>query len=344
MPRIPVVFALVLAACSGAPPSVRIAAPLAGSVVGGNVSVHVAFGGSASRVELLVGETVAGGADVPAGAAEVALTWSAAALPDGDRAIRARAKYDGGTADSAAVNMVVDNTAPVAVLKVERLSLLSGTARIPVEVTEAHPGTVQLVEGENVHAEHCESDAAELSWTTTDCADGLHRPRLRVIDAAGNETTTDEVPVVVANRATEARITYSPAATVSVPGIWASVETDVRGWVTNPGGVRRIVSWLKWNPVSGVRLEYSVGVGLCPDRGIRFVGEESADGAIVLDLPRENVPAEAAARLPAGNSAVFPSNADPETLGTIFGHVAVMDPADHVGLQLPIEMHFLLLK
>jgi hypothetical protein len=211
-----------------------------------------------------------------------------------------------------------------------------------VTLTEAHPATLQLVEGDAVLADA--SEGAALQWDTTATDDGLHKVAVRAIDAAGNVADSAEWPLVVANGGQESAVTYSPAAEVVVPQDWRTAETDVRGFVTNPGGVKRIVTWLTWDGSSGLQLAYALGIGTCPDRGIKFVGTESENGEAVLDLKRADVPAAAAAKLPPGDETVFPVNSDPETLGTFFGHIAIENPDTHVGARVPVKIHFLLVR
>jgi hypothetical protein len=92
-------------------------------------------------------------------------------------------------------------------------------------------------------------------------------------------------------------------------------------------------------------LEYSLGQGFCPHRGIQYLAREDGGGEIVLSLARTELSDEVVARLPAGEreSETFPANGDPATLGSFFGHINPLEPADHINQSMPIEVHFVFL-
>ena len=100
-----------------------------------------------------------------------------------------------------------------------------------------------------------------------------------------------------------------------------------------------MITWVTWDASAGWLLEYSLGQGLCPHRGIQYIAEESRAGEIVLELDRADVDPTIVAKYPLADreSDTFPTNDDPLTFGLFFGHVKPMEPAEHAGTSLPIE-------
>lgn len=240
-----------------------------------------------------------------------------------------------------------DVTAPVVTLDLERFALLRDGVEIPVAVEEEHLAGVRLVAGDEVLASGpaCQPTDSECAYDghllldTPAVADGLYWVSALAIDKAGNETRTAEVPVIVANRGERVEIEYDPGAVVKIPAIYDGQEIDVRAQATSKPNIRRVITWVNWDPAANWRLEYSLGQGLCPHRGILYVAEESLDGEIVLDLDRADVAPAIVANYPAADrdSDTFPTNDDELTYGLFFGHVAPMDPSEHLGASLPIE-------
>jgi hypothetical protein len=216
---------------------------------------------------------------------------------------------------------------------------------VPIVVNEAHVARCQLLEGDTVLVDLTEVPD-DILWDTTAVPDGLHAVKLSVTDAVGHTTVSPEKTIIVGNHAILPQITYIPEALVTVPENWQSVEIDVRGMVENPGGIKHIISWLTWNPAATptpMNLEYSIGQGLCPHRGIKFVGEESTEGLIVLDLKRSDVTYTDAqeANYPwKADPTTFPDNDLPETAGSFFGHIAVMGRGRPRQRELPVRMYF----
>ncbi|MBI5544333.1 MAG: hypothetical protein HY901_10615, partial [Deltaproteobacteria bacterium] len=291
----------------------------------------------------LAGDAVAATTNVTT-ASPVTIALPTAGFADGSLVFKARAHSADLTADSATRTLVLDNAKPVVSLQLERLSILKKTAKVEFTVADAHLAKIQLLADDAVVAEIAGA-ATSLWWDTTKTEDGLRKVKLSVVDAAGNTEVTSEQLVVVANTALVPEIEYDPRPLVSVPPNWQSVEIDVRGMVTNPGGVKRMLSWLTWDPALDMNLEYALGLGLCPHRGIKIIDAESRKGEIIIEIDREDVAASVASKFPAGSDPkTFPVNDDPATLGTIFGHIAVLDAADHVNESVPVEMHFVLFK
>jgi hypothetical protein len=229
-----------------------------------------------------------------------------------------------------------DTTAPAVTLDVARFALLSGTATVPVTATDEHLAAVRLLEDDAVLAEGV---GAALSLDTTTVEDGLHRFSVVAVDEAGNEARTAEVPVIVANHGERVEVTYDPAAEVAIPAAYEGVELDVRATAPSRAGIRKLVAWVTWDPTGDWLLEYALGQGLCPHRGIQYLAEESRDGEIVLELDRADVDPAIVAGYPEADrdSATFPTNDDPLTFGLFFGHVRPTEPAAHAGETLPIE-------
>ncbi|HEY3451509.1 MAG TPA: Ig-like domain-containing protein [Myxococcales bacterium] len=326
------------------PVTCTLVSPAADALVTGTVEVKVEFQGPATKIEILDGDSVAASADVTASPATISLDTTK--LSEGAHTLKAKASSAEASGESAAVAIVTDNKAPALNLGLMNMAFLEGPAAVvPIVVTEVHVAKVQLLEADTVLVD-LTAIPDDILWDTTKVADGLHTVKLSVTDTVGHTTVSPEKKIIVGNHATIPAITYLPAALVTVPENWQTVEIDVRGMVTNPGSIKHIITWLQWDPAAlptPINFEYSVGEGLCPHRGIKFIGKESTEGEIVLDLKRSEVPAEAEAKFPAGSDTVsFPFNTDPETLGSFFGHIAIMDAADHVGQSLPIKMYFVL--
>lgn len=249
-----------------------------------------------------------------------------------------------------------DETAPVVTLvDLERFALLAGTAEVAVWVDE--DAAVKLLAGDTVLAEArtachpsdppiCDGGPAMLRLDVADVPDGLLRVTAIAIDDAGNVGRSVEVPVIVANRGERIEVDYDPAPEVSIPEAYEGVELDVRATAESRAGIRKIITWVTWeNPVAGDAvdgwlLEYSLGQGLCPHRGIQYVAEESFAGEIVLELDRADVDPDIVATYPEADreSDTFPTGDDPLTYGLFFGHVKPMEPAAHAGASLPIQV------
>lgn len=245
---------------------------------------------------------------------------------------------DPGAGGTGGQEVPPDETAPVVSLDVERFDLLEGQAEIPVTVVEEHLATVKLFAGETLLLE---SATLPLTWDTTAVEDDLYRISVVAVDEAGNEGRSEEVPVIVANHGKLAEVTVQPTdeMVVEIPENYASVDIDVRILAQTEANIRKVITWMTWDPADGWLLEYALGQGICPHRGKQYLAEESRDGEIVLALDRADVdPAIVATYPPADReSDTFPTNNEPTTYGLFFGHVKPMEPAEHVGMSLPFE-------
>ncbi len=349
-----ILIAAALVSCSGSGPgsdpeqiACSIVDPAADSVVHDTLDVQVDLTGPVAHVDLLDGETVLAGVDVAEGAASVTLSWDTAGLADGAVAIAARATGEAGTgADSPPVDVVVDNTAPVAAFGPDfpRISVISGEASVPVTVEEDNVESVVLSSGD-VELARVTASAGALTVDTTALEDGVHRLSLVVTDVVGRAAEVTDFPVVVVNNGEHRTVTYDPYQQLYIPTDWTTVEYHTRGSALSAPDVDEIISWLVWDESASWTITYAIGQGLCPHRGIEYHSAMSSEGEIILTLKRSELNPVIVARLPAEDqtSDVFPYNTDQLTFGAYFGHAAPMDPADHVEETLPIEMGMVLL-
>ncbi|MFZ5785668.1 MAG: hypothetical protein ACOY3Y_04425 [Acidobacteriota bacterium] len=320
----------------------------ADDVVSGDVEVQVGYEGPVARIEILVGDAVVGSVDVTDGAESASVAWNSVETPDGAATVTARASTSAGRAtDGEPVSVVVDNTAPVASLDLARLSVLQGTVEVPISVDEANLTGLRLLSGDDELLSASEATSS-VSWDTTAGEVGVHRVSLEVTDAAGHVTSTDPIPVVVANGGEEIDIEYSPSGWIIIPADFDGTQ-DTHTRVVAPMSdrpVERVISWLTWEASEGWLIEYAIGQGICPHRGVQYLAEESREGEIILDLKwtdlDPSIQARALANSPGSpdDATTFPYNADPLTCGSFFGHAADMEPADHAGMELQVDSHF----
>jgi len=347
-------LSIALCACSGSGPgsepeqvSCSIIDPAAGTVVHDALDVQVQLGGPVVHVELLADDAVVATVDVEPGCLSATLTWDTTGLADGTVALAARVASDEDmSATSDALDVVVDNTAPLVTFGPDfpRISVISGEASVPVSIEEDNVESVVLTSGDVELARVGESTST-LTVDTTAIEDGLHRLELVVTDVVGRTAEVTDFPVVVVNSGEHRAITYDPYQQLYIPTAWETVEYHTRGSALSAPNVDEIISWLVWDASASWTIEYAIGQGLCPNRGIEYLSEMSEDGEIILTLKRSELNPVIVARLPAEDqtSDVFPYNTDTLTFGAYFGHAAPLDPADHVEETLPIEIGMVLL-
>jgi hypothetical protein len=309
-------------------------------------TVEVGFSGPVARIELLAGDAVVASADVVDDTLEtISLTWDSAAGADGAVVLTARA-LDAASAAvlSEPVTVDVDNTAPVVAFSLERFGIVRGSDTVALDLVEAHPATVRAVDQFGTIYEG-PLEGGAFPWDATAAEERVHWLDLTVTDAVGHVATVTQFPLIVVNNGDAYAIEYDPSAQVAVPVDYATAEYDTRGMVPTHAGVKRIISWMTWDASSGWLIDYSIGEGLCPHRGIEFVSVESRAGEIVIELGRDELPSSIVNLFPEADraSTTFPSNTDPLTFGTFFGHARPLEPADRVGQSLPIEMHMVLI-
>jgi hypothetical protein len=315
-------------------------------VVAGTVSVEVAFTGDAARVELLADGVIALGHDIEPGEESFVFDWETGTISDGTVSLAGRITSSSGeSVDSDAIDVTIDNTAPEVQLLVDRMWVLQGAVDLPVTLVEDHIDHLSLITREETLLD-VSGSADLLSLDTSGLADGLYWLCVEAVDQAGNQTLSAEVPVVVVNNGVVAEVDYVPQAMVAVPTDWQTTDYHTRGMIESEPDVTRLLAWLVWDGSAGWDLEFAVGQGICPHRGIKYVDAESDSGEIIIDLPRSELPAEAESRLPDEEQGrdVFPHNDDILTFGSFFGHVAPLSPAEHVSESLPIEIHFVMFR
>jgi len=238
-----------------------------------------------------------------------------------------------------------DSEAPGVVLDTARFSVVSDEVVLTGRVEDPHVKTVTLWnEDGDLMEQDADEGEFEIHWSTSAVDDGIQLLQVSATDKAGNVGESDLVPVVVANSGVEKEVTYDPRAEVFIPTNYQSVEYHTRGMVNSLPRMTRIVTWLTWDPTDEWHLELATGQGLCPHRGIAYTSVEGQDGELFIDLAREDLDAAIVAQLPAANQdlSIFPYNNDVATFGSVFSHVAPLDPADHVGQRLPIDIHVVL--
>lgn len=326
-----------------------IVSPTADALAHERVSVELAFTGPVVRVELLAGDAVVSSATLTDPSLGVVLEWDSATGADGSVVLSARAYDARETAASAEpVTVMVDNSAPVMGMGVDRFALVRGNGPVALAIDEPHLATVRVVSdlvGE-VYDGPADAAAPEFTWDTTSAEDRIHRLTVTATDTLGHTATLADFPVIVANHGEELEVEYDPSARVAVPADYVDgMEIDTRVMVPTHPGVFRLISWVTWDSSAGWNLEYSIGEGLCPHRGIAFTYTESNTGEAVLELSYDMLSSTLVNRFdPAYRQpTTFPSNSDPLTYGTFFAHVRPLGPADFAGQSLPIEAHYVLI-
>ncbi len=327
--------------------SCAIVSPASDVLVHEQQTVEVTIGGPVARVELYAGDALVGEtsftAEVPP---SVSFAWSSAGGRDGFVELSAwvvSAAGDVGRSDPVFVD--VDNTAPVVAFGLERLSVVRSVAHVPLTVDEAHVASVRVWD-ESGDVFNGELDGfGAFEWDTSTAEQRVHWMGVEVTDTIGHSTRVENFPLVVVNNGDVYTIEYDPLAEVRVPEDYATAEYDTRGMVPTHAGVSRIISWMTWDASAGWLIDYSIGEGLCPHRGIEFIGAESDTGEIILELSRDELPTAVVNRFPVEEQdrTTFPTNTDPLTFGVFFGHARPLEPAEHVGESLPIEMHMVLI-
>jgi hypothetical protein len=328
------------------PIEVRIGSPAADAVLQGGASIVLELTGPVASVRLTAGDVEVAAADVTNPAAgSIAVPWDTTTATDGPVTLVAHATGADAQADeSDPVTVVIDNTAPLAAFGIPRFALLAGEADVALDVVEANVASIRVTDGATVLFASTEA-AASFVWDVSALEDRLHRLALEVTDIAGRTARVADFPVIVANHGEEVAVTYDPSARVSVPVDWATAEYHTRGSATARPEIVRLVSWAAWEAAAGWRMEYTIGQGLCPHRGIAYRSVTEASGEAVIELGRDELASSITSLWPAEyrSEPVFPYNADPLTFGAFFGHLNPLDPETHVGTWLPIEIHYVYL-
>ena len=310
-------------------------------------TVDVSLAGPVARVELLANGTLVAQNDFPAEVPPtVTFEWNSADGPDGFVELTARVvSLPGDETTSEPVFVDVDNTAPAVAFGLERLAVVRSVAHVPLTVDEAHVTSVHAWDQNGDVFTGSLDDFGTFAWDTSAAEDRIHWMGVEVTDAVGHSTRVENFPLIVANNGDAYTVEYDPRAEVFVPTNYLTAEYDTRGMVPTHAGVNRIISWITWDASAGWLIDYSIGEGLCPHRGIEFVGAESDTGEIIIELGRDELPPAVVSRFPVEERTrtTFPTNDDELTFGIFFGHARPLEPAEHIGQRLPIEMHMVLI-
>lgn len=355
-----VIFAV--AACSSGesdPVQGWIITPEAGDVVSESIDVQVGYEGSVALVELVIGDDVVADLEVEDPSEGVStLTWDTTTVAEGEVELMARVV---GTDDSehliAPVAVVVDNTAPVASIDEDRMAILLDEVEVAVTIDEANVETVRLLSDHAGEVAMAEETVSSLTWDTTAVESRVHWVTLEVTDVAGNVFETDEIPLLIGNNGylfEQGELQYNPSAWLSIPAPYDStLELDRRIVAdqgvpdADPENIVRVVSWINWDNSDDWNMEYSIGQGICPHRGVAYEYVESTTGEAIVDIAWTEVPVtqqEAAMENdpehPDG-AETFPYNADPLTCGAFFGHVRALDAEAHAGGEVSFTANFM---
>lgn len=324
-----------------APFECEITGPEADAIIGEQVDVQVMCTIPPTVIELFVdGASVARSPMVDAATGLATVTWRPEA--EGASSLEVSAELGERVATTQAVGVLVDLFAPTVDLDLATFALVSGSISVPVSIVETQLTSVVVqLDGEEIGSYDEAPTSVDLDTATL--VDGAHALLVEVTDVAGN-VATKATTFIVVNKGEEVQVQYIPSAEVYIPENYMSVEYHTRIQVAAQPGVTRVLTWLTWEGGRDWTMEYSLGQGICPHNGIQYVAEESNSGAILLDLRREDLSAEVLAKFPAEekDGVTFPYNDNPRTFGAFFGHVAPMDPADHVGESVAIDVHYVL--
>jgi hypothetical protein len=213
------VFAVAPGTPDAAGPTVAMAAPAAGEVVGGEtVLAAVATDGSGvvSRVEFVVDGAVAATAGPPAQGDRFEASWDARSVADGEHVIQARAVDGAGNAStSAAVTFRVADVTPPSVALTAPLERSSLTGTIPLEAAASDDRGVTTV---TFHANgqlvgSATASPWTIAWDTAAVRSGDVILTARASDAAGHLATSAGVAVHVDHD--------PPAVTITSPAMLA---------------------------------------------------------------------------------------------------------------------------
>jgi len=332
-------------------------APAAGAFLKGEVEFDLALTGPVVRAELLIGGDVVATTDVTEGDGEAKLTLPTDDLDDGDVDVTVRVHGpDDQQTTGDPLTVTVDNTSPRVSIESDRFQILFGRVTLKLDISEPNVAAVRLIDQATEAVLVTKDEAVtDLVWDSTGIEDDLYRLTVEVEDEAGNVGRAQDFPVIIAYFGTEAAMEWYPPAEYAegesamfsyVPANYSQVEFHTRFSTPSVPGVRKIIVWVTWEKKEDWLLELAIGQGICPHQGIKYVSEESRDGELVISLARAEVdPVIVAESFPRASqdTDTFPVNDDPRTFGLFFGHMAPMDPADHVEEKLPLDGHMVLL-
>jgi subtilisin family serine protease len=215
----------------GAPPSVTLTNPAAGSTVGGTVSVVAAAADDIGvvSVQFLVDGNAAGAALT---SAPYEWAWNTGAASNGPHTVTAVARDAAGheTTTTAVVTVSNDHAAPtVALTGPAGGATLSGTVSLAATAADdIGVVSVQFLVDGVAHGGVMAAAPYESAWNTTALPNGAHTVTAVARDAAGHETTASAVVTVLNDLAAPTVALVSPVVGLPLSGIVsiAAVATD----------------------------------------------------------------------------------------------------------------------
>lgn len=151
---------------------------------------------------------IGGGADVPVewtslddatAATAFAMTWNTTTHGDVDVAIVARASdVEGAAADSPAVTVAIDNTAPTCAWVSPVGGTVSGTVSLQATAADASLVTMAFFVDGSLHSQHDGQISATSSWNSASVGNGIHTLEVRAYDNAFHNTACP-ITVTVSN-------------------------------------------------------------------------------------------------------------------------------------------------
>ena len=187
------------------PPAVSITHPAEGEAVAGTIEVVVDAGDAATQVSQVAFfvDGVSIGTDTD-GSDGWSTSWDTTGTTDGGHTLTATATDGVGlTAESAGVNVTVDNTPPtVSITSPADGTTVSGITEVTADASDGTGEVAHvefLVNGNSIGTDTDSSDGWSVSWDTTTVENGSHSLTAVATDAAGNAATSSSVVVTVEN-------------------------------------------------------------------------------------------------------------------------------------------------
>lgn len=187
------------------PPAVSITQPAQGEIVAGTIEIVADASDAATQVTQVAFfvDGLSIGTDTD-GSDGWSTSWDTTGTTDGGHALTATATDGVGlTADSAGVNVTVDNTPPtVSITSPAEGTTVSGTTEVTADASDGTSEVTQVqffVDGASIGTDTDSSDGWSVSWDTTTVQNGSHSLTAAATDAAGNAATSSSVVVTVEN-------------------------------------------------------------------------------------------------------------------------------------------------
>jgi subtilisin family serine protease len=192
-------------------PTVAIAVPTPGAVVGGDVLVAVQADDNRGVTSVSL---VAGGATLAQlGTEPYEAFWHTRGLPDGTYAVRATAvDAQGNVGTSASVSVTLDNTAPLVSVTAPGGAPISGPIVVDVSAVDANGiASIELYAGDALVGT-CGASPCEIHWNTSTGPNGTYTLVAKATDLAGNVGTSAPVTVQVLDGTPPTVALVAPAA------------------------------------------------------------------------------------------------------------------------------------